>query len=209
MKAAARTERDRRAERLEQRLAVPVIIAAALSVPAVFLTTVGDGRIVLVGTALNWASLGVLTAESMVLFILAGDRIAWVRQHKWTLGLTTVATPAVVFAIAPVQALRVVLRAVRFVSAFRVLRANRIIKAGRVLARRTGLDGRWRYLPILSGSLVAAVFVALILADPTSFQTHRRAVEEIMGWAGIVPVLVAGGILAAATFVVLRHRRRD
>lgn len=198
---------DDRVRRVQRRLALPVILAAAASVPAVFLTLAGDGATRLVGVGLNWASLAVLTAESVLLFVLSGDRLAWLWRHKWTLLITAIAIPAVIFAVAPVQVLRLAHWFLRFFGALRVLRANRIIKAGRVLARRIGWDGRWRYLPILAGSLVAAAFVALILADPTS--TVRNLIAKIDGWLGVVAVLVAGAILAAATFVVVRFRRRE
>lgn len=201
-----REARNRRAERWEQRLAIPVIIAAAVSIPAVFLTTVTEGTSATVGTALNWASLTVLTGESVLLFILTGDRIQWLRRHKWPLLILAVAVPAVIFAFAPAQALRLVFRLVRFVGALRVLRAGRIIKAGRVLAHRIGWEGRWRYLPILAGSVVAAVFVGIILNDRSS--TTRDLLERITGWPRAVLAVLAGAILAAATFLVLRYRRR-
>jgi hypothetical protein len=194
--------RDSRADRVEERLAIPVVIAAAVSVPAVFMTIVGDTRTALVGTLLNWASLGVLTAESVLLFLLTGHRLAWLRRHRWTVVILAVAIPAVALTLAPVQVLRVALRLIQFFGAVRVLRAGRIIRAGAVLARRVGGDGRWRHVPIMIGSVVAAVFVVLVLADPTS--TARVLLTE----RGPLPVLLAGGILAAATFIVLRYRRR-
>lgn len=204
---AVRQRRNQLADKWERRLAVPVIFAAAVAVPAVFLTIFGGGRTALVGTLLNWASLAVLTAEAAVLFLLTGDRLAWVRRHRWTLAITAVAIPAVIFALAPVQALRLVLRLVQFFGALRVLRAGRIIKAGRVLARRSGWTGPWRYAPILLGSVVAAVFVAIILADPTS-TTRRLLDEHVSDRVTIALALLAGAILAAATFVVLRYRNR-
>jgi CsoR family transcriptional regulator, copper-sensing transcriptional repressor len=54
---------------------------------------------------------------------------------------------------------------------------------------------------------LTAVFVALVLADPTS--TARQLLEETFGAVGLVPVVLAGAILAAATYVVLRYGRRE
>lgn len=198
--------RDARADRVEERLAIPVVVAAAVSVPAIFLTVLTDGTSAAVGNALNWASLTVLTAESVVLFILTGHRLAWLWRHRWTLAILAIAIPAVIFVIAPAQAMRLVIRLIQVVGAVRVLRAGRIIKAGRVLARRIGWTGPWRYLPILAGSVVAAAFVALILRDPTS--TTRRLITDLGGWLGTGLVVLAGAILAGATFVVVRYRRR-
>jgi len=203
---AGREVRNRRAERVEDRLAVPVIIAAAVSVPAVFLSTVTEGTSAWVGTALNWASLVVLSAESVLLFMLTGDRRAWLWRHRWKLLILAVAIPAVALTIAPAQSLRLVVWVIRFVGALRVLRAGRIIRAGRVLARRFGWVGRWRYLTVLAGSVIAAVLVAIILADDTS--TTRLLLERTDGWPRLPLALAAGAILAVATFVVVRYRRR-
>lgn len=205
-KAALRAARDIRADWVEDRLAIPVIIAAAVTVPAVFLTVLTEGTAARVGIALNWVSLSVLTAESALLFLLAGRRLAWIWRHKWTLAILAVAIPAMIFIAAPAQALRILFRIMHLVGALRVLRAGRIIKAGRVLARRIGWDGKWRYLPILAGSVVAAVFVGVVLSDPTS--TTRDLLQDTVGWLGIPLTLLAGAILAGATFIVVRYRRR-
>jgi hypothetical protein len=202
---AGREVRNRRAERVEERLAVPVIIAAAVSVPAVFLSTVTEGTSARVGTALNWASLAVLSAESVLLFLLTGDRLAWLWRHRWKLAILAVAVPAVALTVAPAQSLRLVVWTIRFFGALRVLRAGRIIRAGRVLARRFGWVGRWRHLAVLAGSAVAAVLVAIILADDTS--TTRLLLERADGWPGLPLVLAACALLAVATFVVVRYRR--
>lgn len=203
-----RQRRNRRADEWENRLAVPVIVAAAVAVPAVFLTIFGQGTTALVGTLLNWASLLVLTAETVVLFLLTGDRLEWVRRHRWTLAIIAIAIPAVVLALAPAQALRLVVWLVKFVGALRVLRAGRIIKAGRVLARRSGWTGPWRYLPILLGSVVAAVLVGVVLSDQTS-TTRQLLSEYVSDWVTVPLALLAGAILAAATFIVLRARNRE
>jgi hypothetical protein len=202
---AGRATRTLRADRLEERLAVPVIVAALVSVPAVFLTTAEADHLAIAGHVLNWASLVVLTAESAVLFLLTGERLRWVWRHRWPLAILAISIPAVLLAAAPVQTLRLVLQLIRFFGALRILRASRIVRAGRVIARRIGWTGPWRYLPILVGSLVAAGFVALVLSDSTS--ASRRAIARLPGWPGAVLVLVAGVILAFATFVVVRYRR--
>lgn len=205
---AVRSARDSRADRVEERLAIPVIIAAGVTVPAVFLSAVTEGTAARVGVVLNWASLTVLTAESVLLFLLTGHRLAWVWRHKWTLGILAVAIPAMIFIAAPAQALRFVLRAVHFFGALRILRAGRIIKAGRVVARRIGWDGKWRYVPIFIASAIAAVFVALVLSDDTS-SSRSLLLEHLGTWPRAVLVLVAGAILAVATFIVVRNRRRE
>jgi CsoR family transcriptional regulator, copper-sensing transcriptional repressor len=188
-----------RAEVVEERFALPAILAAVASIPAMFLTML-EGNAALVGSALNYASLAVLTAETVVLLVLAGDRLQWLRRHALIVGVAVVSVPAVIFAIGPVQ----VLRLVRFVGALRVIRVRRILKAGSVLRRRAGwTDWCLRVLTVVV-SLASAGFVALVLADPTS--QSRRVVDGTLERFGVSSVVLAAAILAGATYVVFRAR---
>ncbi|HLU32852.1 MAG TPA: hypothetical protein VKZ74_02365 [Natronosporangium sp.] len=203
-----RAARDRRAREWERRLAVPVIVAAAVSIPAVFLATLEPRPLRLAGHGLNWASLAVLAGETVLLLALSGHRWAWLWRHRWRIALTLVAVPAVTFAVFPAQALRL-LRLAHLVGTLRVLRARTILRAGRTLARRLGLTGPWRYVPLVGASGIAAGFVVLVLSDPTAVRRHQAVLAQVAGWRGTVPVLLAGGTLIVAGFVVLRlHRRR-
>jgi CsoR family transcriptional regulator, copper-sensing transcriptional repressor len=86
-----------------------------------------------------------------------------------------------------------------------LVRVRRILKAGAVLRRRAGwTDWRLRILTVVI-SLVSAGFVAMVLADPTS--QSRRVVDGTLDRFGVGSVILAGVILAGATFVVLRNRR--
>ena len=192
---------DPRLERAEERLAVPVIVAAVASIPAVFLTML-DGPAAQAGVVLNWASLTVLAIESVLLFWLAADRRRWLRENVFLVSITVVALLAVVFAVGPLQLLRLV----RFVGAIRLIRVNRILKAGRILRQRADLEGPWRNALAIGVTVIAAVFVAVILADDTS--TSRQALDSVLDRFGPWPVLTAGAILAAATFVAVRYRKQ-
>lgn len=199
---------EHRAEHWKRRLALPVVLAAAVSVPAVFLTMLDHPGASFAGHTLNWLSVAVLTGEAALLLALSRDKRQFLWHHRWTLAITVLAVPAVIFAVAPVQALRL-LQLVRFIGTLRVLRARTIIKAGQVLARRLGITGPGRWALVGAGSLLAAVFVALVLVDPTAAQRHRQALDELQGWIAPVSVLVAGVILAAATFLVVLYRRHE
>lgn len=157
-----------RALAVEQRLTVPVLVAALVSVPAVFLTTAG-GTIAAVGSALNWASASVLIGESLVLLALSHERYRWIRTHQWKLLVAASVLPAVIFVVGPVQVLRLVL----FVTALRVLRVRRILRAGNLLRRRIGLGDQRRDRLLLAGvAMVAVAFVVVVLVDPNSV-SHR------------------------------------
>lgn len=192
-----------REEQWERRLAIPVLVAALASVPAVFLTLL-DQPYATAGTVINWIAGGVLIAETVVLFTVSGDKIDWLRRHKWLVALTVAVVIAVVFAVGPVQLLRLL----RVVGALRIIRAGRIIKAGRILQERMGLTGRWSRVPAVLASVLVAAFVAVVLSDPTS-QT-RTLIEDLVGrTGGTVAAVLAGVALAAATFIVMRRQRTD
>lgn len=202
---ALRQQREDRASRMEERFTWPVVIAAVASVPAMFLTTL-EGAPEQIGSAINLVTLAVFVAETLVLLALTPDRWNWVRRHRFVVGITLLTIPAVVFAVGPVQILRL-LRAVRVIGALRILRVRRIFKAGRILRERAGLTGwAWR-ATFLVLSLAAAGFVAFILADPTS--TSRQAIDATVGRFGFLVVPLAGAILAGATYVVARSVRSD
>jgi len=194
-----------REEHWEQRLAVPVLVAALASVPAVFLTLM-DAPYETVGTAVNWVSGAVLVGETAVLFAVSRDKRDWLRRRIWLLLLTAGVAAAVVLAVGPLQ----VLRLLRVFGALRIARAGRIVKAARILSERTGLDRWWSRAVFGLAGLLVAVFVGVVLADPTS--GTRELLEswtgtEVGGPLLAGAVLVAGALLAAATWVVVRQRR--
>ena len=194
---------DPRYEHWEQRLTVPVVVAALASVPAVFLTLL-DGVYETVGLTVNYAAGAVLVAETVVLAVLARDVRAWARQHRWLIGVTVLMVPAVVLAVGPVQLLRLV----HLVGALRFSRASRIIRASNAVRRRAGLTG-WRG-HLLSGSagLLVAVFVAVVFSDPTSAsrQLLDRALERGGTVLSVAVVITGGLVLALSTYVVARSR---
>jgi len=193
---------DRRAERVEQRFAGPVVVAAVASIPATFLTTM-DGAAETAGRTINYLSLSVLVGESMIPFLLARHHVRWLRKRWYLVVITGISIPAVIFAVGPAQLLRLV----RYVGALRVLRVRRILKAGRILRQKAGGSGwQWKLLSVTL-SLLAAGFVAVVLADPTS-QTRQLA-EDVFGRFDLPAAIAAGLIVAVATFLVLRNTRKS
>ncbi len=184
-----------RADRLAHRIALPVLIAALASVPAVFMTFFDDPWETF-GEGLNTVSGAVLIAETVVLFAVSQDRITWLKRNKWLVLLALAIIPAIVFAVGPVQLLRLV----RIAGALRIIRVGRIIKAGRLVRERVGLTEGWQRVIGVGATLLCAAFVALVLADPTS--ATRELLDgavDLVGWIGVV---IAGMILAGATYVV-------
>jgi CsoR family transcriptional regulator, copper-sensing transcriptional repressor len=190
-----------RADRLQERLSKPVLVAALASVPAVFLTLL-EGPAQTAGVVLNAISGAVLVAEVVVLFAVSDRRLQWLKRHLWLVGLALLMIPAVLFAVGPAQLLRLL----RMFGALRIVRAGRILKAGRILRRRAGLTRGWQRLVGLGITTVLAVFVVVVLSDPTSYS--RQVLEGAFEWLGITGVLFAGVVLAVATYVVRTARPR-
>jgi CsoR family transcriptional regulator, copper-sensing transcriptional repressor len=191
---------DERAERLADRLAVPALVAAFASIPAVFLT-LADGTLATTGRVIDLASATVLLVEGAIPLLIARDKRDWIRRHRWLLLVVALVIPAVVLAAGPAQLLRLA----RSVGALRVLRVRRIVRAGKVATSRLELSHRGRRLTIGAATLFASAFVAVVLADPTSSVggVARTAVDTV----GPVGVIGAGVVLAAATFILVRDRR--
>src|SRR5690625_1060045 len=69
-------------ERWENRLAWPVLIAAFLSVPAVFLTLL-DEPFKTIGDIGIYLTTAVLVFETVIFFLISPEKIAWVRRNWW------------------------------------------------------------------------------------------------------------------------------
>ncbi|WP_277068885.1 hypothetical protein [Saccharomonospora viridis] len=193
---------DDRARRIQQSLAVPVLAAALLSIPAVFLTT-APGLPGVVGRVLNWLSLAVLVGESAALLWFSGSVRLFVRRYRAQLLIVAITVPAVVFVIGPTQVLRILL----MLGAFRILRVRRILRAGRMIVHRTGLDerrGRWALAGV---GAVAAVFAATVLADPES--RSRKTLAWVVDHLGLGGTVLAGLGVTTIALVVAVLLRKD
>ncbi|MCK0117806.1 hypothetical protein MWU57_12255 [Isoptericola sp. S6320L] len=202
--ASPGTTQEAAEDRWQRRLAVPVLVAALVSVPAVWLTLLAEPYAT-VGTAVSLLTGAVLLGETVVLFVVSDDKRRWVRRNRWLVIVTAAIVVSVVLAVGPTQLLRLV----RAVGALRVLRARHIVRAGRRLMGNASLDSRWERVATGTVVAVVAAFVAVVLADPTS--RSRLLIEDLIGApASVWAVVVAGALLAGAVFVLTRYRpRRD
>ena len=182
---------------------MPVLVAALASIPAMFLT-VADGALSVTGHVVDAISGAVLVAETLILLAVAENKRAWIRSHLGLIVLTVAVVVAVVFALGPVQ----VLRLIRTIGALRILRARRIVKAARAIGLRHGWTGRLSQVLAVGAGLLVAVFVGVVLADPTS-RSHDL-LSRFFGELGtpLVVVLsgVAGVVLGLATYLLARDR---
>ncbi|GAA1816107.1 hypothetical protein [Nesterenkonia flava] len=190
-------------ERWENRLAWPVLIAAIVSVPAVFLTLL-DEPFEMVGHVGLWATSVVLVLETVILFLVSPKKIEWVRRNWWLIGLTIVTILAVVFSIGPMQLFRLL----RSAGALRVLRAKQVAKAGESLGKKGKSQWRKRLGKILA-TVVVATFVVIALVDPDS--EARSFLEGLVGEELAIAAAFAAGILTmiAMYFLVREPKNKD
>jgi hypothetical protein len=177
-----------------------VVIAVCASIPAVFLTIWSNGELALAGKIVGWAAGAVLWAETLILLLAAEHKRRWLKRHKWMLLVCLLTFFSLLLAAGGGQLLRLIYT----IGSIRILRANRIIGAAQVLNRRFGLGRWWRSALFTAAGITAALFVAVVLADPTAEYV------KLLSWLDhnhqIIPIVLAGAILAAATWLVARSR---
>lgn len=188
-------------ERWENWLAWPVLIAALVSVPAVFLTLL-DEPFVTIGNVGLYAATAVLIFETVVFFLISPRKVAWVVRNWWLIGLTIATVLAVIFSLGPMQ----VFRTVRSVGALRVLRAKQVAKAGESLANKSW--SRWRrWLGKLLATVVAGTFVVLALVVPES--EARISLENFVGEEGVPYAAATAGLVTVLVMYLLVRTPRE
>lgn len=180
-----------------------MIIAVLISIPAVFLTVWTDGGFAVAGKVIGWVSGAVLWFEAVILLMAAEHKREWLWRHKWMILVCVLTVFTLAFAAGGAQ----LLRFIYVIGSLRVLRAKRIITAAQVLDRRFGLGVWWRSALFTIAGLIAAVFVAVVLADPTS--EYMSLITWFDHNLRLVPILIAGLILAGATWLVVRVRTEE
>lgn len=114
---------DERSKEIEQRLELPLLAFALLTIPAIALDAPGVSEPWRgIGVGLNWAIWLAFVAEIVIMLSVVPDRWRWLREHPLDVAIVVLTPP---FLPAALQAARV----------FRLLRLLRLVRAG-TLARR-------------------------------------------------------------------------
>ncbi|WP_227996517.1 hypothetical protein [Glycomyces albidus] len=185
---------------LQFKLRVPVIVAVCASIPAVFLTVWTDGDLALAGKAIGWAAGAVLWFESVVLLLAAEHKREWLWRHKWMLLVCLLTLASLVLAAGGAQ----ILRLAYLIGTIRVLRAKRILDVAQILARRLSLGLWWKSGLFTGAGVVAAGIAAVLLFDPDA--EYRELLDWFDANLRLLPILLAGAVLAAATWYFVRTR---
>lgn len=185
---------------LQFKLRIPVIVAVCASIPAVFLTVWGEGDLAFTGKVIGWVAGAVLWFESVVLLLAAEHKRDWLWRHKWMLAVCALTLFSLVVAAGGAQ----VLRLAYLLGTIRVLRAKRIIDAAGVLGRRFSLGIWWKSGLFTGAGVVAAAVAVVLLVDPNA--EYRELLSWLDANLRLLPILLAGAVLAVATWAVFRNR---
>lgn len=147
--------RDPRGAAWEQRLRVPVIVAALGALPAVGLYVIADGGpLALIAVILSWLVWLVFAAEAAIMLSVTRDKLAWAKGHWLGLVIVAASFPLLVELAKGLLAAR----AVNTVFAARMLQVLYFVKVAKlaksIWVLHHHLDGRAR-LAVGGASLVA------------------------------------------------------
>ena len=118
-----------RAERIERRLELPLLVAALLTIPAIAIEQSSAGEPWdSIATALNWLIWLAFLGELVAMLAVVPDRRRWLREHPLDVAIVVFTPP---FLPASLQAARV----------FRLLRLLRLAKAGILMRRLLTTEG--------------------------------------------------------------------
>lgn len=168
MAAVAATLRghDSPERRWERRLRWPVIVAAVLAIPGVFL---GVSRLPepwpTFGAILHWAVWLVFASEVLVMLVVTEDRARWLRRHKLSLFVVIVSSPLL-------PALALLGRSLQGAASLKLLKLTKVAQGGRaagaskfaLLRPLLKLGRLWRVVrTLVRGLRLRAVALGLLL----------------------------------------------
>jgi voltage-gated potassium channel len=154
---------NERATRMEDRLALPMLVAALLVVPAIAIESSDvDQPWDTIAVVINWATWLAFLAEALLMLSVVDNRRRWLRDHPLEVAIVLVTPP---FLPASLQAAR----------AFRLLRLLPLLRAG-VLARR---------LLTTEGVRDAAVFALLTVLGGGAAYASVETEQNLNTWDGV------------------------
>jgi voltage-gated potassium channel len=181
-----------RSQEIEKRLEIPLLMAAALTIPALILEDQpGHSSLHAIGLAANYAIWLVFAGEVVVMLAVVPSRSRWLRDHPLEVVIVVLTPP---FLLSAVQGIRV-LRAVR------LLRLFRLGPLARHLFSMEGL----RYASLLALLTLLAAAEAFSSAEHASFGNGVYWALQTMTTAGQGdprPHTVAGKIVASVAMLV-------
>jgi hypothetical protein len=210
--AAIDPARDPRGARWEQRLRVPVLTAAWLAIPTVFLYfSKLEGALAVVAVTLAWSIWVVFLVEAVVMLSVVRDKRAWLRGHLFSIGILVATFPLLTHALEALLAARALsgVQAVRVLQVLYLAKAGKLIK-GLLIVRRSGRGPRHPVLASLLGLLIAAILVGIgdriVTGDKHATPLHGTVelIESLPHWS----LALAAAALVVVVLTAATGRRR-
>ncbi|MEA2468857.1 MAG: hypothetical protein QOJ57_2983 [Thermoleophilaceae bacterium] len=210
--AAIDPARDARGARWEQRLRIPVLAAAWLALPTVFLYfSELHGSVHGLAVVLSWLIWVVFLVEAVVMLSVVRDRRAWIRGHVFSLAILVATFPLLTHVLESLLAARAVtsVQAIRGLQVLYLAKAGKLIK-GLLIVRRSGRAPKHPVLATAAGLLIAATLVGIgdriATGDkkPTPLHGTAELLAELPHWS----LALAAGAVAAIVLALVTGRRR-
>jgi voltage-gated potassium channel len=183
-----------RADRIERRFEVPIVVGALLVIPILVVEQTSPGEPwETLAAAGNWLVWLLFLAEVVVMVAVVPDRGRWLRAHPLEVAIVLLTPP---FLPASLQALRV----------FRLLRLLRLVVAVRYARRLFSLDGL-RYAAIIAALTAlggGAAFSAAEGKEVSTWDGVWLAVTTMttVGYSDLSPATTLGRIVAMGVMFV-------
>lgn len=152
---------DPRGARWEARLRRPVMAAALLALPTVFLYfSKLEGWVAILAVTLAWSIWIVFVTEAAIMLTVVADRRAWVRGHVFGLAIVIATFPALTQILEGLLAARALstLQGTRVLQVLYLAKAGKLIKSALILRK----DGAIARHPVLSSAVTLAVAILLV-----------------------------------------------
>jgi hypothetical protein len=193
-------ETDPRGAAWEKRLRAPVLTAAWLALPTVFLYfSKVEGAMAALTLGLAWGIWLVFFVEAVVMLTVVGDRRAWIRGHLFSIAVLVATFPLLTKALEALLAARALssVQAIRLLQVLYLAKAAKLIK-GALIVRRARAPARH---PVLT-SLLVLVLSATLVGIVDRVVTGEKEATPLHGTAELVASLPLWGLALSGAALV-------
>jgi hypothetical protein len=205
---------DPRGARWEHRLHWPVLIAAWVALPTVFLYFAEkSGWLEVLVVVVSWGIWLTFLAEAVIMLTVVANRRAWIRGHLFGLAILVLTLPALTHILEGLLAARALssLQGARVLQVLYLAKALKIVKSAQVVRTK----GREPRHPVLLTTVVLVLSVVLVgivhkivthdKRDKTPLHGFWYAIDGLPHWA---MAFIAAGVVAVLLGALTARTRR-